>query len=93
MPEHMMKIFWRNPEIDSDDLAKACKSYDSSVVEKIISYLPKRKQKMFEPLEKPLAKKEVEKAQLSFVSLAKQMGEDQELNLEELLQEADDMIE
>ena len=93
MPDHMMKIYWRNPEIESEDLSKAVKGYDSSVVENILTYLPKRKQKMFEPFEQPLAKKEAEKAQLIFVALAKKMGENDELNLEELMQDADDMIE
>ena len=93
MPEHMMKIYWRNPEIESEDLSKAVKGYDSSVVENILTYLPKRKQKMFEPFEQPLAKTEAEKAQLIFVALAKKMGENDELNLEELMQDADDMIE
>ena len=93
MPEHMMKIYWRNPEIESEDLSKAVKGYDSSVVDNILTYLPKRKQKMFEPFEQPLAKKEAEKAQLIFVALAKKMGDDDELNLEELMQDADDMIE
>ena len=46
MPEHIMKVFWRNPEIDAEDLAKACKGYDENVVNNIINYLPKRKQKI-----------------------------------------------
>ena len=92
MPEHMMKVFWRNPEIDSEDLAKALKGYDNTVVENIVAYLPKRKQKMFEPIEQPISKKEVEKAQLSIVSLAKEMSTNQELNLEELLEDPEDMV-
>ena len=92
MPEHMMKVFWRNPEIDSEELAKALKGYDNSVTENIIAYLPKRKQKMFEPIEQPISKKEVEKAQLSLVSLAKEMSTNDELNLEELLEDSEDMV-
>ena len=92
MPEHIMRIYWRNPDIDSEDLAKACKGYDEAVINNIISYLPKRKQKMYEAYEQPLSKKEAEKAQLSFVNLARKMNDDGEINLEELLEDADDMI-
>ena len=92
MPEHMMKVFWRNPEIDSEELAKALKGYDNSVIENITAYLPKRKQKMFEPIEQPISKKEVEKAQLSLVSLAKEMSANDEINLEELLEDSEDMV-
>ena len=93
MPEHIMKVFWRNPDIDAEDLAKACKGYEESVIKNIVEYLPKRKQKMFEPYDHPLSKKEAEKAQLSIVSLAKKMGDEGEINLEELIEDADDMIE
>ena len=37
MPEHIMRVFWRSPEIQVDDLAKACKSYDEEVVNNIIA--------------------------------------------------------
>jgi len=93
MPEHTMKVFWRNPDIDVEDLAKACKSYDQDVINNIITYLPKRKQKMFEPYTQPLSKKEIEKAQLEIVGTAKKMGEEGEINLEELVEDADDMVE
>jgi flagellar motor switch protein FliG len=93
MPEHIMKVFWRNPDIDAEDLAKACKGYEESVINNIITYLPKRKQKMFEPYEQPLSKKEAEKAQLAIVSIAKKMGDEGEINLEELMEDTDDMIE
>ena len=47
---------------------------------------------MFEPIEQPISKKEVEKAQLSLVSLAKEMSANDEINLEELLEDSEDMV-
>ena len=62
------------------------------MAENITAYLPKRKQKMFELIEQPISKKEVEKAQLSLVSLAKEMSANDEINLEELLEDSEDMV-
>ena len=42
-----MNIFWRNPDIDIDELAKAFKGMDEGDTDPIIQYLPKRKQQMF----------------------------------------------
>ena len=63
------------------------------IINNIISYLPKRKQKMFELQEQPLSKKEIEKSQMILVQLAKDMGESGDINLEELMEDAEDMIE
>tara|TARA_B110000438_G_scaffold302650_1_gene361025 strand:- start:2662 stop:3594 length:933 start_codon:yes stop_codon:yes gene_type:complete len=93
MPEHIMRVYWRNPEIDVDELAKACKGYDESVIENILINLPKRKQKMYEEYTQPISKKDLEKSQALFVSLAKNMNADGEINLEDLLSSEDDMIE
>ena len=93
MPEHIMRVFWRNPDIESEELAKACKGFDEEVINNILTYLPKRKQKMYEPYDQPLSKKDAEKSQLSFVNLARKMNDDGEINLEELLEDTDDMIE
>ena len=37
MPDHIMKVFWRNPEIDVDDLSKALKGQEQSIIENISS--------------------------------------------------------
>ena len=79
-----MRIYWRNPEIDVDDLAKACKGYEQPVIDNIVTYLPKRKQKMFELYSQPLSKKEMEKSQLIFVKLARTMNDSGEINLEDV---------
>lgn len=89
MPEHIMKIFWRNPEIDVDDLGKALKNYDESLVTTIISNLSKRNQAKFSPYDQPLSKRELDKVQLSFVTLARKMHDDQEINLDDVLESTD----
>ena len=46
MPDHLMQIFWKNPDAtDVDILAKALKGQDQTAVDHILSFLPKRKQK------------------------------------------------
>ena len=89
MPEHIMKIFWRNPEIDVDDLGKSLKNYDESLVTTIISNLSKRNQAKFSLYDQPLSKRELDKVQLSFVSLARKMHDDQEINLDDVLESTD----
>ena len=93
MPDHIMRVYWRNPEVDVDELAKACKGYDDSVVENILTYLPKRKQKMYEEYNQPISKKDLEKSQAMFVALAKTMNSNGEINLEDLLSSDEDMID
>ena len=92
MPEHIMRIYWRNPEIDVDDLGKALKSYDEAIVNNITSYLSKRNQAKFSIYDQPLSKRELDNAQQSFVNLARKMHDDQEMNLDDVL-ESTDMIE
>jgi len=85
MQDHLMRTFWKNPELDIDVLAKALKGYDEETVNHIISFMPSRKQKMYTPVSTPLSKKDVETAQLSIVQLAKDLGQSGELNLDDIL--------
>lgn len=89
MPEHIMKIFWRNPEIDVDDLGKSLKNYDESLVTTITSNLSNRNQAKFSLYDQPLSKRELDKVQLSFVNLARKMHDDQEINLDDVLESTD----
>jgi len=89
MPEHVMQTFWRNPELDTDILAKALKGIEESIIENILSFLPKRKQAMFSPIKDPLSKTDSEKAKLDILQIAKNMGKAGELNIEDILSEAD----
>ena len=92
MQDHLMRIFWKNPELDIDLLAKSLKGYDEEIINHIISFMPTRKQKMYTPITTPLSKKEVEQAQLSIVQLAKDLGKSGELNLDDILAD-NEMIE
>ena len=85
MQDHLMRTFWKNPELDIDVLAKGLKGYDEETVNHIISFMPSRKQKMYTPVSTPLSKKDVETAQLSIVQLAKDLGQSGELNLDDIL--------
>ena len=93
MPKHIMSTYWRNPEIDIDDLSKAFKGLDESIINNIVPYLSKRNQKMYEAYDKPLSKKDIDKSQRKFVELARKMNDDGDINLEELLADADDLVE
>ena len=92
MPEHIMKTYWRNPEIDVDELSKALKGLDQSTVDNIAAYLSKRNQRKFAIYTEPLSKRDVDSCQLSFVDLARKMNDAQEINLADIL-EATDLIE
>ena len=48
---------------------------------------------MYAPLDKPISKKDVDKAKLSFVQLAKKLAKKGEFNLEDLLSDEEDMID
>ena len=93
MPDHVMRNFWRNPEIDIDILAKSLKGIDESVIENILSFLPKRKQGMFAPITEPLSKKDSEDSKLAMLQIAKSMGKSGELKIEDILSSEDDMID
>ena len=92
MPEHIMKIYWRNPEIDVDELSKALKGVDQSIVDNIAAYLSKRNQRKFTAYTDPLSKRDIDSCQLSFVDLARKMNDAQEINLADVL-EATDLVE
>tara|TARA_Y100000590_G_scaffold418640_1_gene519624 strand:+ start:109 stop:1035 length:927 start_codon:yes stop_codon:yes gene_type:complete len=92
MPDHIMKIYWRNPEIDVDELSKALKGLDKSIIDNLSAYLSKRNQRKFTIYTDPLSKRDMETCQLSFVRLARTMNESKEINLEDVL-ESTDLIE
>ena len=89
MPDHIMKVFWRNPEIDVDDLSKALKGQEQSIIENISSYLSKRNQRKFTEFTEPLSKRDIDSSQLSFVNLARKMNDTREIKLEDILEETD----
>jgi len=84
MPEHLMKDFWMNPDIDPDMLAKALRGFEDETVNAIVEFLPKRKQAMFTPIEKPIAKREIKTARLELVNLARNMVNAGEFSMDDI---------
>ena len=84
MPEHLMKDFWMNPDIDPDTLAKALRGFEDETVNAIVEFLPKRKQAMFTPIEKPIAKREIKTARLELVNLARNMVNAGEFSMDDI---------
>ena len=89
MPEHIMRVYWRSPAIDIDNLSKAFKGQDEETVNKIVGYLAKRNQAKYTPYEQPLSKRELDSAQSSFVQLARTLHEKEEINLDDVLESTD----
>jgi len=84
MPEHLMKDFWMSPDIDPDVLAKSLRGYDEDTIKAIIEFLPKRKQAMFTPIEKPIAKKEIKIARADLVDIARNMVKSGEFSMDDI---------
>ncbi len=94
MSDDLAADFWANPDIDLDDLAQALKGIDSDKVSAIIDMLPKKKQVMYTPIEKPMKKKDVMSSRKLIVKVATDMTSAGELRIEDILSGADDeMIE
>jgi len=62
----------------------ALKGLPEELVEKVKSNLPAKKQAMYEPVEGPVAKREVDKARKTIVQQARQMEKDGVFHLEDL---------
>ena len=84
MPEHLMKDFWMNPDVDPDSLAKALRSYDQETIDSIVEYLPKRKQAMFTAIEEPIAKKEIRISRAGLVDIARKMVSDGQFSMDDI---------
>ena len=84
MPEHLMKDFWMNPDVDPDSLAKALRGYDEEATNAIVAYLPKRKQAMFTAIEKPISKKDIRSSRAQLVSLARTMVDEGQFSMDDI---------
>ncbi len=84
IPDNIAADFWSNPDIDIDALAKALKGYDKETVDKVVNYLPGKKQAMFTPIDKPVAKREVDKARSDILNIAKEKVNSGEWNLQDM---------
>ena len=89
LPEGIASEFWSNPDLDVDLMAKALKGYENETVDKVIEFLPQKKQAMFSPIETPVAKREVESARSSILNIAKDKVSSGEWNLEDILGEGE----
>lgn len=71
--------------VELEDLAMAMKGIDQETVDRVIGNLPQKKQAMFEPVEGPKPKREVDNARKNIVSAAKQMEKDGAFNLADMM--------
>ena len=82
-PDGILRDLMNSVELDA--LAMAMKGIDQEIVDKVIGNLPQKKQAMFEPVEEPKPKREVDDARKLIVSAAKQMEKDGAFNLADLM--------
>ena len=85
LSDSMASVFWMNPDIDLEVMAKALKGYDTETVNKIVEYLPGKKQAMFTPIEGGLSKREVDSAQAILLGMFKEKFSSGEWNIEDVL--------
>jgi flagellar motor switch protein FliG len=90
MSEDIAADFWSNPDIDIDSLAKALKGVEQDTTSVVLEMLPKKKQAMFTPIDKPMKKKDVMAARKDIIGIATAMTNDGELRIEDILSGADD---
>ena len=85
LPDSMAAQFWMNPDIDLEVMAKALKGYDQEIIDKLVGYLPGKKQAMYAPIDGPLAKREVDGARASLLAIVKEKISLGEWNVEDIL--------
>jgi len=85
LPDSMAAVFWMNPDIDLDVIAKALKGYKEEIVMKIIEYLPGKKQAMYTPVDGPISKREVDLARGLLLAIFRDKISSGEWNIEDIL--------
>ena len=94
MSDDLAADFWANPDIDLDTLSQGLKGIEADKTSVIIEMLPKKKQVMYTPIEKPMKKKDVMSSRKEIVGVATDMVSAGELRIEDILSGVDDeMIE
>lgn len=71
--------------VELDDIAMAMKGVDEATVDRAIGVLPKKKQAMFEPIEGPASKREVDEARQRIMARVRKMQTDGEINVADIL--------
>ena len=85
MGEEASSDFWTNPDIDIDAFALAVKGIDIDKTNAIIDIMPKKKQAMYQAIEKPMPKKEVMTARRTLVEIAQSMISAGEIQIEDII--------
>ena len=85
MNEEVAADFWTNPDIDIDVFALSVKGLEEEKVSSIIEMMPKKKQAMFQPIEKPMPKKDVMESRRKIVELAQSMIGAGDIKIEDVI--------
>ena len=73
--------------VDLDDLAVAFKGTDEETVEAALEALPKKKQAMYEPIDRAVTKREVNEARGKVMKVIRDLEKGGELNVSDLISE------
>ena len=82
-PDGILRDLCNSVELDT--LSMAMKGIDQEVVDRVVGNLPQKKQAMFEPVEGPKPKREVDDARKIIVSAAKEMEKEGAFNLADMM--------
>jgi len=94
MNEDIASDFWTNPDIDIDVFALSVKGIDEEKVQSIVDIMPKKKQAMYQPIEKPMPKKDVMESRRKLVELAQMLIGSGDMKIEDIIGgEGQEMIE
>tara|TARA_B100000519_G_scaffold144246_1_gene125150 strand:- start:77 stop:1012 length:936 start_codon:yes stop_codon:yes gene_type:complete len=94
MNEDTASEFWTNPDIDIDIFSLSVKGIDEEKVKSIVDIMPKKKQAMYQPIEKPMPKKEVMDSRRKLVEIAQTIISSGDLKIEDIIGgESQEMIE
>ncbi len=83
LPDGVMRDILNSVELD--DIAMAMKGVDEATVDRAIGVLPKKKQAMFEPIEGPASKRDVDGARAKIMAQVRRMQTDGEINVADIL--------
>ena len=85
--------FWMNPDIDLEVMAKALKGFNEEIINKIVEYLPAKKQAMYTHIKEPIPKREVDSARGILLAIFRKKITSGEWNIEDILGGSVEMIE
>lgn len=74
LPDSILRDVFNS--MDLEDVARALKGQDQELIDRIINSLPQKKQAMYEPIERPVPRKQVEAAQKKVIEIIVQMDAD-----------------